>query len=280
MQTDPSKKFKLDPFAFPSETNPRFILLLVAAVSVTWIVGELILVLLVQERLIRSPAFSDLPTSFEFTNTGLNIEIAAATKNLSQVNGFIWIPTLLVMTVISIAGVIYRYHPLQIRHKKDLHKISYGQQPSLINEVHILSEITGVSPPPTVEICPSSRSVDGQAFGFHNHYSLCLGGRMRLLLCKAPGKFRAIVLHELAHITNGDIGRTYFAQALWIPVISFMMLYLVGTVLISFASSIQQLSQQRANCFPLGILVFNRLPITFARDNSGRHMHDAGSSHP
>jgi hypothetical protein len=42
-----------------------------------------------------------------------------------------------------------------------------------------------------------------------------LGDRMRVLLRKSPAMFRGAVLHEMAHIANGDVGRAYFAQSLW-----------------------------------------------------------------
>jgi len=42
---------------------------------------------------------------------------------------------------------------------------------------------------------------------------------LRVLLRKFPETFRAVVRHELAHIVNRDIGRTYYAQSLWISVV-------------------------------------------------------------
>ena len=42
---------------------------------------------------------------------------------------------------------------------------------------------------------------------------------MRLLAHKAPHIFRALLLHELAHIKNRDVGGAYFTEALWRSVI-------------------------------------------------------------
>ena len=42
---------------------------------------------------------------------------------------------------------------------------------------------------------------------------------VRLLAHKAPHIFRALLLHELAHIKNRDVGRAYFTEALWRSVI-------------------------------------------------------------
>jgi hypothetical protein len=60
----------------------------------------------------------------------------------------------------------------------------------------------------------------GQAFGFKGDYALRLErGLYRVVLLKSRDVFRAVVLHELGHIFNQDVWRSYFAQALWTAVI-------------------------------------------------------------
>jgi hypothetical protein len=61
---------------------------------------------------------------------------------------------------------------------------------------------------------------------------------MALLMRRAPAQFRAIVLHEMAHIAHGDVGRTYFTQALTISVLALgiapLAVYALGEATLGF----------------------------------------------
>ncbi len=60
-----------------------------------------------------------------------------------------------------------------------------------------------------------ANQASGQAFGLRGRHVVRLDDGLRLALRRTPQMFRVIALHELAHIVNRDVGRTYFAQALW-----------------------------------------------------------------
>ena len=58
------------------------------------------------------------------------------------------------------------------------------------------------------------QSVGGQAFGYRGAYAVALSGGLVRQFYRQRSVFRGVVLHELAHIHNGDVDKTYFALAL------------------------------------------------------------------
>lgn len=219
VETDAPKKRRLNPFAFPSETNARFTLLVVA--TLMW--------------------------AFDFgLNVGLSqdtglVEVPEMGQDLTQTIKLVAIPGILVLAVFALATIIYLFHPNRIRRKKNLRLMNRSDDPRFIDAVQDLVKLSTVSPAPRIEMAAGSRSVDGQAFGFRNHYALRLGGRLRLLFRQNADRFRATVLHELAHIANNDIMRAYFAQAIWIAVVVLVVIPGIAIIAFKFMSGFGEL---------------------------------------
>src|SRR3972149_184327 len=70
-------------------------------------------------------------------------------------------------------------------------------------------------PSPKVEISDGLKGTDAQAYGTGGAYFLALDGGYRILRKTKPNLFKALIKHELAHIANHDIARSYFSDALW-----------------------------------------------------------------
>ncbi|WP_052849791.1 M48 family metalloprotease [Streptomyces avicenniae] len=68
---------------------------------------------------------------------------------------------------------------------------------------------------PVFVVDPRQHAAGAVVFGHPRRPTVCLGAG--LLSCRARRQkaFEAVVLHELAHVRNGDIGITYFTVALW-----------------------------------------------------------------
>jgi Zn-dependent protease with chaperone function len=146
----------------------------------------------------------------------------------------ILLPIILIVLMFFLATVIYLSHPIRIRHKKNLRKITRKDDPDFVDAIQELVDISRISPLPLLEVASGSRSMAGQAFGLWRNYSLQLGGRFRLLFRKDVESFRAIILHELAHIGNADITRTYFTQAIWIATIGMTVIPFLGLSIVYF----------------------------------------------
>lgn len=164
---------RLNPFAFPVETDARFRLLLASAVALTF-----------------AMSFSLL----EFTG---------------------WIgPIGTLFLLWGLTVYFYRQHPAQIRRQKGLVPADAQKDAALLSAVTQVATDAGVAPLPQIELGPP-KNQDGQAFGFAAQPILRLGGGLHFLRLKKPAFFQAIVVHELAHLLNRDVQRTYWSQALW-----------------------------------------------------------------
>jgi Zn-dependent protease with chaperone function len=133
------------------------------------------------------------------------------------------LPLILTGMLLGCAWFLYLRHPGALRRKFSLEPFAEAKDPAFAAEVISLCRVAGISPAPKIEMRPDLRSQSGQAFGLGGQFSLRLDAGLRSTLRKAPEKFRALVLHELGHLANGDVARTYFAQSLWISVV-FMIL--------------------------------------------------------
>jgi len=226
-ESDAPKKQRLNPFAFPSETNVRFTLLVIAALMLAFDVGLSAGVLK-----LNTPAID------ANLNDPVSVEKGLVEWNQTLVQSAL--PGVLILSLLILATIIYRVYPNRIRRKKNLQLMTRSSDPKYMDAIQNLVSLSGISPAPSIEAAPGLRSVDGQAFGLPNHYILRLGGRLRLLLRQNPDSFRAIVLHELGHIANADVARAYFAQAIWIAVVSLTIIPIIAFIAFNFIQGLTE----------------------------------------
>lgn len=220
----PVEERRLNPFAFPPETNVRFNLLIVAVIMLA--VDSFILLITFATG--RSGPFdsTSLFPSLAPANdaqTTLSAMLAALWQSLSSGLLAVCIIAGVIGVVLVVANFLYRSHPARIRRAQRLAALPADKDRRFSAEFADLASLAGVSPVPAIEIGQKSSPADGQVFGFKGRYSVRLGAGMRLVMRKSPLIFRGTVLHELAHIANGDIGRAYFSQSLWTSVILLML---------------------------------------------------------
>lgn len=182
---------RLNPFALPAETNSRFNLFVIAAIM--WVVNWTVMI------------WAWLVDVSAVANT------TAPTSDLSDL---LWLQVGIPVVTIILAVIFYIIHPQRIVHRQRLQPLESEKDVLFAQAVEQLSDMVQLKKTPSVMLS-QTKSVGGQAFGLHNRYILRLNAGMRLAVRKAPTTFRTIVLHELAHIANCDVGRTYFSQSLW-----------------------------------------------------------------
>lgn len=258
---------RLNPLAFPAETNIRFALFMVAAVMLACNLSVFLNYIVLPEQSITLAEPLELPSldtpTDEFVaqiQTELFKLIEAALRGLLFPVGLF-----LIMAIAAV--VIYRTHPTRIRRHKGLVPLAPDKDQRFMQEIQQMAQRTGISPVPTVELGKGLKSQNGQTFGLRSNYILRLDGGLRLLLRKAPDIFRAVVLHELAHIANRDIGRTYFTRALWTAVIIVALVPLVlGLGYLFFDSVILRPLLKGFDSLDLRQLVLIKLPVVFMFD--------------
>ena len=91
----------------------------------------------------------------------------------------------------------------------------------------------GLAKPPVFVLNPLSSGTNGLAFGRLGQYYVVLSGGLVTLFTTDRAAFRAILLHELAHLVNADVNKTYFPVAIWRAFVSVALVPFIVTSLIS-----------------------------------------------
>lgn len=136
-----------------------------------------------------------------------------------------WAPIIVIVFLISVAIALWWWLPLwkgrrsrvipldEIDHRKDLALL-----------LAKLVSVAGLHRPPRFVIDPAVATTSALAFGRPGNYTVCLHGGLVVRRNADPEGFRGVVLHELAHIRNGDVGVTYATIALWRVFLVMMLL--------------------------------------------------------
>lgn len=89
-----------------------------------------------------------------------------------------------------------------------------GDDP-LARELAGLAAEAGLARVPVFAIDPAAATTGAVAFGRARRHTVRLDGGLIACRHREPDRFRAVVLHELAHVRNGDVGITYATVAVW-----------------------------------------------------------------
>lgn len=88
----------------------------------------------------------------------------------------------------------------------------HGELPAVLDE---LVDVAGLTRRPRFVVAPAARTASAVVFGRWRRHVVCLHGGLVVVRHRDPLRFRAVVLHELAHIRNQDVDITYATVALW-----------------------------------------------------------------
>jgi Zn-dependent protease with chaperone function len=85
----------------------------------------------------------------------------------------------------------------------------------LREELDRLVELAELKVKPRFVVAPGAASVGAVVFGTGGEPRVCLNAGLVVTHMTDAERFRAVVLHELAHIRNDDVGITYATEAMW-----------------------------------------------------------------
>jgi Zn-dependent protease with chaperone function len=237
--TEPVKKLRLNPFAFPSATDFRFWLLILAVLGASLFTFERLYfsVPANQERyfeaaqrcLAVSPNFNQplRQALSEMDSTG-NCMAAA---NLTIVA---W-GMLGVVLLIAVAVLLYWFSPGWKIKKDKLEPLLVEDAPEVMEMLGELTKEAGLDRSPAFLWNPLNLAAGGVAFGRLGRYCVALSGGLVTLFYTDLPAFKAIVLHELAHIKNKDIDKTYLTVNIWRAYVLVALLPLVMSLMGSSA---------------------------------------------
>jgi Zn-dependent protease with chaperone function/uncharacterized RDD family membrane protein YckC len=233
---------RLDPFVFPSDTTFRFILLIAAVLASSLVVfghklppdtdsdsalktcvihmNQAMSALCPQETASTYSERAELWQSCGDANPDLARkldpiieEYRQCSASLLRFSGFKMIFGGILLWAIA-AGIYWFFPSWKIRCSK-LVPLSYSDVPEIVSYLSDLCREIGFAHPPQFLWNPLNPAITGLAFGRVRHYYVALSGGLVTRFHTDRPAFRAIVLHELAHIYNGDINKTYFAVSTW-----------------------------------------------------------------
>jgi len=241
---------RLNPFLFAPDTNFRFILLIVSVLG-----ASLFVYFNLYNRIHRNELASGLlqclseadaaypldkfgVTDPEYINQSfLNTQYSNVCTEPIEQRQARWI--LLGMgLLLLVTAVIYLCMPA-IRIRRDrLTVFSAEDDPELMSYLLDLCRVAGLPQLPRFLLRALNSSPSGLAFGHLGRYYVVLNGGLITLFHQERERFRAIVLHELAHLRNQDVGKTYVSLALGI---SFVLVTLIPLFFANLAILISDL---------------------------------------
>jgi Zn-dependent protease with chaperone function len=119
------------------------------------------------------------------------------------------------VAVALLAGALYWTYPARLLRRHRFSPLPPEDAPEVLRTLEGLRREAGLAAPPRFVWNPLRASASGLAFGRAGRYYVALSGGLVTQHYTDPPAFRAVVLHELAHLRNGDVDKTYFALATW-----------------------------------------------------------------
>jgi len=258
--TWPVRRPRLNPFAFPSDTTLRFVLLATFVVCGSGLIyGEL-----------RGPTDRAVTECVSRLSSELSKLDMSSPANADRNAAAIWQDVIPLQAqcaklmrpsvvwqiggmclAIGVAAFLYALFPIFILRNGRLEPISASEFPELTDELKRIVEASGLSDPPTFVWNPLATGLP-LAFGRRGRYYVALSGSFVTQYFYADkDSFRVVMLHELAHVKNGDIHKTYLTISL---LLSFMTVSIFPTIPVSLWLAINHSWLQSMHLLAIGLL--------------------------
>ncbi|HEY1296031.1 MAG TPA: M48 family metalloprotease [Chloroflexota bacterium] len=247
---------RLNPFAFPSETDSRFALLIVAVLgSTTFVYNWLASTLPVYRDFtistatgcsgVMARAASELQRAAADPLSDQGSQFAATRASIDCLAGYqrtvaLWsLSGVVVVAIVALA--LYTLAPRWIRRRRHLVELDPIDGENVIAELEVLTSVAGVGRKPRFLAARGSRSAGAQVFGTAGQRTVALDEGLVTLAYTDPRHFRAVLLHELAHVRNADVDKTYLTVAIVLAFLAVALVPLAITLVGDSASIIASL---------------------------------------
>jgi Zn-dependent protease with chaperone function len=142
---------------------------------------------------------------------------------------------------VALAGLLFALHPWWLRRRRRMVPLGPDDNADVLDDLDTLAREAGLARPvreadparpseadpsrpggaagrdglPQWLVAPYAATHGGQAFGLRGRRQVCLDVGLLVRFDTDRAGFRAVVRHELAHLHNRDVGRTYLTIAIW-----------------------------------------------------------------
>jgi len=218
---------RLNPFVLPSDTDFRFVLLIFAILSASIFIYSS-LYFFVPANADSSNAANRAYAAVEIahpgnSDTAFNAKIEALERYIypSDRRQALWVIGCVIVEL-SVAFVIFLSFPRWKIWRSRLEPLNKREEMrDMIEYLTSLCREMNLSHYPTFVWDPSDLAAKGLAFGRLGQYYIALSAGLVYQFSVDRAAFRAIVLHELSHLRNDDVDKTYFTVSIyWIFVIA------------------------------------------------------------
>jgi Zn-dependent protease with chaperone function len=262
-------KSKLNAFVFPTITQFRFVLVCLLLVTTSFDIGKAIYWVYHEDA---KAVFLDLilknhsTTEFELASIAfMQLGAIRLHTGMSLLWGLITFLMLLILT-----AIFYYAHPDWLIRK---HRFQCFDETGFLPVVSCVNALLAKAHLPCTPILvwnPVDPSPTGaQVFGTQRKTYIGLSGGLVATFYRNPKVFSAVFLHELAHIKNKDVGKTYQMAALWLAVLINGIIWVTAT----FANGLNKpytISEFYANVvelvFIIGVAFFSYFSFLRSRE--------------
>ncbi|MGH3043888.1 MAG: M48 family metalloprotease, partial [Gaiellaceae bacterium] len=212
---------RLNPFAFPSDTTFRFFLLVVSIVGVSlflynWLYFSVSDNRAEVRRTLACVEEQQAALAVAATTDDLDaasVRFADCIDEINRPKAAFMLGGVAVLLATALA--FFLLTPLVKRRRRRLEPFREDDAPDVAAELRGLVAEAGLEREPSFLWNPLNPSPGGLAFGRPGRYHVALSGGLVTTFYTDRPAFRAIVLHELAHLRNRDVAKTYFTVSIW-----------------------------------------------------------------
>ena len=223
----PREQARLDPFLYPSDTTFRFVLLVAAVLGASlFIYNALYFNVIadggrdigVYERcLTESRLGQGIPEALaagDLDEPGRQSDAFQSCIAPTEQRKAGWILGGVGLVLLS-ALAFYLAYPYVMLRRRRLRPLTEREAPQVLEDLHALVREAGLRRAPQFVWNPLRRSGGGLAFGHAGRRYVALDGGLVMLHGLDPPAFRAVVLHELAHLRGRDVDMAYATLSIW-----------------------------------------------------------------
>ncbi len=223
---EPEVERLLNPFLFPVATDYFFTLLM------TMVVGASIFAF---NWLVLGQISDEFASQFIACYDQFSREGAAAVQACFTPFQQAYAGTIVLWLVLLFLGAFAIYWAMPIIKIRRSHLVPLGSDefPEVAGYLSDLVTRIGLEAEPRFLINPLNSTVDGQVFGRLGAYSVELSAGLMAIFYKDKAIFRATILHELGHLRNKDVNKTYFALAIWYAFVGIALCPLIISLALS-----------------------------------------------
>ncbi|MFF7725357.1 M48 family metallopeptidase [Streptomyces sp. NPDC008001] len=151
-----------------------------------------------------------------------------------------WLNLVWPVLVVAVAVVLFRCLPAwKARRGRTVPLETIDHDGGIGRRVAELAAVAGLTRIPRIVVDPAAASTGAVVFGSNRRPTVRLHGGLLVRRTTDPEGFRAVLLHEFAHIRNGDVTLTYATVAVWRVFVALVILPYVTWYLVALPAAVR-----------------------------------------